>query len=269
MKGKLIGMAAGIGFILCSGSEAKAVSLQQFKAEASQAKVSLKQEDKGERYAKSKKHQSKKHQEYTFKVLFNSGEERDFTGRINFSKEDSTYSLVSDDEAIKASETKQISRFDEATGKKIVGATNGNKWLFPVIEGKINGYSTFAETNAGYVTHISRNGSGQLYSFEISKRKDREQTGVMLQELIHGNTEAEQLMREFRHKDRKQQLAQNIALGGLSLAVIGVAAPVLGTALVVGAPAGLTAGLAAVSVKTVDLLEVIATYNSTEAIALF
>ncbi|RDV15635.1 hypothetical protein DXT99_09135 [Pontibacter diazotrophicus] len=91
----------------------------------------------------------------------------------------------------------------------------------------------------------------------------------MLTGIITGNEAAEELMREHQHKARRKALIRNIALGGVGFSVLGIAAAPFATAFVVGVPVSVGAGLATVSVNTVDLLEVIQVYNNTNAIAFF
>lgn len=274
MKTKVAGkVLAGIIFVLCCGLEAHAQSSGQTGVEfdnfntAALPKSSLAgggslKEDAKYKYLKI-------HRVYDFRVLLNSGTEKEIRGRIKYNKEDATYTLVSKNEELKASDTKYIYRLDKASGDTITGTSFQNCWLFPVIRGRINGYSTYAENSAGYVTHLNRHGSKQLQAFDTRRKHAREQTVEMLAEMITGNEAAEQLMSEHLQKARKKELIKNVAIGGLGFVALGVAAAPFATAFVVGAPVGLGAGLATVSVNTVDLLEVIHVYNSTRAIAFF
>ena len=260
-------------FVLCFGLEAYSQSSQQARVKVdNMGAPSLEKGGGAGNMGSGRKvrhKHSKVHHAYVFKVLYKNGVEKEVTGRIRYSKEDSTFSLASKDEIIKASDTQYIYRVDKISGDTLVGNTYGNSWLFPVISGKINGYSTYAEKSAGYLTHISQGSNSQFHSFDVHRKHVREQTVEMLTEMIRGNEAAEQLMREHLRKARRKELAKNIALGGLGFSVLGIAAAPLATALVVGLPVGVGAGVATVSIDTVDLLEVIATYNSAPVLAFF
>lgn len=260
----------GLFVILCCGFKAHAQSAQQTGAEFNNfnawsfGKASEKDSDK-----KTKGNLFKSHRIYTFKVLFKDGAEKEVTGRIKYEKEDSTYTLAYKAGEIRASDTQYIYRVDKTSGDTIAGTSFENQWLFPVLKGKINGYSTYAENSASYITHISRKGSGQLQSIESGKKRDHQQAVAALTAMVTGNETAEQLMREHKHKANRKELIRNIALGGLGFTIVGIAAPPLATAFIVGVPVGVGAGVATASVRTVDLLEVIDAYNNTEAIAFF
>ncbi|GAB3541248.1 hypothetical protein GCM10027443_40320 [Pontibacter brevis] len=274
MKTKLAGkVLAGMFFILCCGLEAHSQSSGQDEVKFDNLNAGSFRHGNGTggiNSGKEGKHKLfKAHHVYTFKVLFNNGVEKEITGRIKYSKEDSTYTLASKHEAIRAADTQYIYRVDKASGDTIAGTSYENSWLFPVVRGKINGYSTYAEKNAGYITHISRAGSGQLQSLESGDRQAHEQTADMLTAMVTGNEAAEQLMREHKHKARRKDLIKKIALGGLGFTIVGAVAPPFATAFIVGVPVGVGAGVATATVRTVDLLEVIHTYNTTEAIAFF
>lgn len=274
MKRKIAGKALiGLFFILCCGFKVHSQSSQQ--AEAKFNNLNVKSFGQGREAGdvserKKDKHKLfKVHRVYTYKVLFLDGAEKEIRGRIKYAKEDSTYTLASGNGEIKASDTQYIYRVDKASGDTIVGASYENSWLFPVVRGKINGYSTYAENTADYITHISRKGSGQLQSIQAGNKHAHEQTVAMLMTMVTGNETAEQLLREHQHKARRKGLIKNIALGGLGFTLVGIAAPPLATAFIVGVPVGVGAGVATATVRTVDLLEVINTYNTTEAIAFF
>lgn len=272
MKGKLAGkLLAGMFFILCCGFKAQSQSSQMAEAKFDNLNVKSFGQSSGAGDASEKvRHKLfKVHRAYTYKILFRDGAEKEITGRITYAKEDSAYTLAFKNGEIKAADTQYIYRVDKASGDTIAGTAYENKWLFPVVRGKINGYSTYAETSAGYITHISRNGSGQLESVEPGKKHVYEQTVTMLTAMVTGNEAAEQLMREHTHKARRKALIKSIALGGLGFTIVGIAAPPLATAFIVGVPVGIGAGVATATVRTVDLLEVINTYNNTEAIAFF
>lgn len=274
MERKLAGKVfLGLFFILCCGFNAHSQTSQPTSVEFNNfdAKLFVRGSVAGTVNSdkKTKPNLFKSHRVYTFVVLFNDGTEKEVTGRIKYTKEDSTYTLASKAGEIKASDTHYIYRVDKASGDTIAGASYENQWLFPVIRGRINGYSTYAENSAGYITHISRKGSGQLQSIESGKKRDHEQAVAALTAMVTGNETAEQLMREHKHKAKRKELIKNIALGGLGFTVVGIAAPPLATAFIIGVPVGVGAGVATASVRTVDLLEVIDTYNNTEAIAFF
>lgn len=263
----------GLFVILCCGFKAHAQSSQQTDVEfnnfnaRSFGKASVAAEEYSDK--KTKGNLFKSHRVYTFKVLFKDGAEKVVTGRIKYKKEDSTFTLASKSGEVKASDTQYIYRVDKISGDTIAGTSYKNQWLFPVIRGKINGYSTYAENSASYITHISRKGSGQLQSIDSGKKHNHEQAVAALTAMVTGNETAEQLMREHKHKAKRKELIKNIALGGLGFTIVGIAAPPLATAFIVGVPVGVGAGVATASVRTVDLLEVIDAYNNTEAIAFF
>lgn len=274
MKIKLAGkVVAGVFFILCCGFSAHSQSSVQAEEKFDNLNVrsfghggELEGEDTGKR---DRRKPFKLHRVYTYQVLFLDGTEREITGQIKYEKRGESYSLVSKDDEISASDTQYIYRVEKASGDTIAGTSYNNQWLFPVIRGKISGYSTYAENSAGYITHISQMGSKQLQSLASGNKQVRAQTADMLTEMITGNEAAEELMREHLHKARRKALIRNIALGGVGFSVLGIAAAPFATALVVGVPVSIGAGLATVSVNTVDLLEVIQVYNSTNAIAFF
>ncbi|RDV15634.1 hypothetical protein DXT99_09130 [Pontibacter diazotrophicus] len=175
MKIKSAGkVVAGVFFILCCGFRAHAQSSQQAGVEFDNSNVKLfgqgsglGDEDAGK---KNRQKLFKLHRAYAYKVMFLDGVEREVTGRIKYEKQSASYTLASKDEEIKASDTQYIYRVDKASGDTIAGTSYNNQWLFPVISGKINGYSTYAENSAGYVTHISQTVSScSLLNLVISR----------------------------------------------------------------------------------------------------
>ncbi|MFD3001141.1 hypothetical protein ACFS7Z_12255 [Pontibacter toksunensis] len=263
----------GLFFSLCFGFKAQAQSPQQKDKELNNFNVrSFGQAGVSGNSNSDKKTKSnlfKSHRVYTFKVLYKDGAEKEVTGHIKYVKDDSTYILAYRGGSVKASDTQYIYRVDIASGDTVAGTSYQNQWLFSVIKGKINGYSNYAENSASYITHISRNGSGQLQSLDFGKKHEHDQAVAALTAMVTGNETAEQLIREHKHKAKRKELIKNIALGGLGFTIVGIAAPPLATAFIVGVPVGVGAGVATASVRTVDLLEVIDAYNNTEAIAFF
>lgn len=198
------------------------------------------------------------HHSYTYNITLKDGSLVQMKGRIKATKLPNEFVLVDlqQKKEIRPRETLQISRTDDQ-GKILTGTASRGQWFFPVITGNINGYSTYAEDEPHYVTHIRKAGSNALIAFNTRTQKERVQTAADLRKLIKGNEAAEKLLAKHERKARKKKIATYTALGGLGLTVGASLFP----AFAVGLPAGFVGGMVAVSVKPVDLVNVIEMYN--------
>ncbi|MGV3502612.1 MAG: hypothetical protein ACO1O1_02840 [Adhaeribacter sp.] len=200
----------------------------------------------------------KAHFTYTYTVLLKNGSQVQVKGRIQPGDQPGELVLVAskDKKKIKPEETLSISR-TVSQGQVITGTASQGKWLFPVITGKINGYSIYAQNEASYTTHISQAGSSTLIPFPLQKKKERAASALALRELVKGHAAAEKLLAKHERKIKKKKIAGYTALGGLGLLGFIPLSPVA----VVGLPVSFIGAAVAVSVKPVDLVEVIITYN--------
>lgn len=204
---------------------------------------------------------TKSHHNYTYQVTLKDGSLIQMLGRIQSAGTPNEFVLVGlqQKKEIRPRETLHLSRTDDQ-GRMITGTAIKGQWLFPVITGNIIGYSTYAENEPHYITHMHKAGTKALIAFNSRTHKERVQTATDLRKLIKGNEAAEKLLAKHERKARSKKIATYTALGGLGLTVGGLAAPFI-PAFAIGLPAGFGGTLVAVSVRPVDLLKVIEVYN--------
>jgi hypothetical protein len=150
---------------------------------------------------------NKTHYTYNYTITLKDGRTVQMNGHIKPAKAPNTFVLVSSQQnkEISPNETLQITRTDPQ-GLVITGTPNRGKWLFPVISGDINGYSTYAENKPSYLTHFSKAGTTSLIPFKTRTRKERAQTAASLRNFVKGHEEAEALLDKHERKARNKQL---------------------------------------------------------------
>jgi hypothetical protein len=103
----------------------------------------------------------KQSSEFNFYVRPTTGTPFDTRSKIYAT--DTTHYVLFNGRKVYPRETESLSRLT-ASGKQFFGRPFGNKWLFKVIAGKINGYFFYAEDEIKAVSHIQK-GDGPILDF--------------------------------------------------------------------------------------------------------
>jgi hypothetical protein len=157
---------------------------------------------------------------YLFTVVFKDGHTETFKSNIFYNRKAQKSYLKNRGKIITPAETKEIfrsvSRRDQS---RIIGYPYKQIWFFPIITGKINCLSPYAENSEVYITHFQKEGDTIAYPFS---KKDT--TDLVLLNMLSDNTNAHNMMLKSLKAKKNKKIIGYSAIGSWAAFLVGGAA---------------------------------------------